>query len=167
MYLSPELEKDALFSIHLADEQAMQRFGQQLAHFLKAGDCLGLSGDLGAGKSTLARAIIQAKCDVDDVPSPTFTFVQTYDGCTGDEIWHFDFYRLDDAQDAYELGIEEAFDDGLCLMEWPEKLGQLAPPHMAWLVIEKEDAGRRLALFGPENDFGWSEKAQALKDAGA
>lgn len=164
MKLSPELEKDALFSIHLPNEQAMLHFGQLFAQQLKGGDCLGLSGEMGAGKSTLARAIIQAKCDVDDVPSPTFTFVQTYDGCAGDAIWHFDFYRLENMEDAYELGIEEAFEDGLCLMEWPEKLGQLAPAHMAWLIIEKEGDGRRLTLIGPEEDAGWLMKAQALKD---
>lgn len=161
MTISPDVEKDVLFAIDIPDEAAMQRFGQQLAGLLTNGDCLGLSGDLGAGKSTLARAIILTKCDVDDVPSPTFTFVQNYEGRGGEDIWHFDFYRLDDPQDAYELGIEDAFDGGLCLMEWPEKLGQLAPPHMAWAIIEKKGSGRRLALFGPED---WKAKVPALKD---
>ena len=78
MNISPDLKKDALFSIYLGDEKTMTHFGQRLASQLHDGDCLGLSGDLGTGKSTLARAIIQAKCDVGDVPSPTFTFVQTY-----------------------------------------------------------------------------------------
>lgn len=158
------MEERPLLSLFLPDEAATKAFGAALAQQLKDGDILALSGDLGAGKSTLARSIIQSLCDVDDVPSPTFTFVQTYEGRQGENIWHFDFYRLDNPEDAYELGIEEAFDGGLCLMEWPEKLGPLIPPQTVWLILEKEEQGRRIALFASKT---WEDRVAALKEFGS
>ena len=95
-----------------------------LAATVPAGRLIALEGDLGAGKSTLARAFIRARLGDDEaeVPSPTFTLVQTYGCDDGTEVWHADLYRLTDPEEAYELGLDEARDDGICLIEWPDRM---------------------------------------------
>lgn len=107
--------------VSLADEAATIQLGEDLALALKPGDCLALHGDLGAGKSTLARALLRALADDDDleVPSPTFTLVQSYE--LRIPAAHFDLYRLGDASELDELGFDEALDTGICLVEWPER----------------------------------------------
>ena len=114
--------------LELSDLAATQCFGRLLAAQLQAGDVIALSGALGAGKSALARAIIQAVDPTeDDVPSPTFTLVQHYALADGTPLWHLDLYRIDDAQDAMALGLEDAFVDAVCLIEWPERLKKFLP----------------------------------------
>ena len=114
--------------IELSDLAATQRFGRLLAAQLKVGDVIALSGALGAGKSALARAIIQAiDPNEDDVPSPTFTLVQHYALADGTPLWHLDLYRIDDAQDAMELGLDDAFVEAVCLIEWPDRLRKFLP----------------------------------------
>ena len=114
--------------IELSDLAATRRLGRLLAAQLKAGDVIALSGALGAGKSALARAIIQAVDPTeDDVPSPTFTLVQHYALADGTPLWHLDLYRIDDAKDAMALGLEEVFVDGVCLIEWPDRLKKFLP----------------------------------------
>ena len=114
--------------IKLSDLVATQRFGTLLAAQLQAGDVIALSGALGVGKSALARAIIQAIDPTeDDVPSPTFTLVQHYALVDGTPLWHLDLYRIDDAQDAMALGLDDAFVDGVCLIEWPDRLKKFLP----------------------------------------
>ena len=114
--------------IELSNLAATQRFGGLLAAQLKAGDVIALSGALGAGKSALARAIIQAVDPTeDDVPSPTFTLVQHYALADGTPLWHLDLYRIDDAQDAMALGLDDAFVDAVCLIEWPDRLRKFLP----------------------------------------
>ncbi|MEW5727954.1 MAG: tRNA (adenosine(37)-N6)-threonylcarbamoyltransferase complex ATPase subunit type 1 TsaE [Pseudomonadota bacterium] len=135
--------------IELPDESATIRLGERLAGHAREGDVIALRGDLGAGKSTLARAFVRALTSPDEeVPSPTFTLVQTYEGDCG-LVWHFDLYRLDRPEDAWELGIEEAFADGICLIEWPDRLGRLMP--RARLEVElapgADDASRRATLI--------------------
>lgn len=113
--------------IDLADEAATIRLGQALAALARPGDVIALHGTLGMGKSTLARAFVRALTSPDeDVPSPTFTLVQMYEGA-GADLWHFDLYRLDKPEDAFELGIEDAFAQGVSLIEWPDRLGRLMP----------------------------------------
>jgi tRNA threonylcarbamoyladenosine biosynthesis protein TsaE len=114
--------------IKLSDLAATQRFGRLLAAQLKAGDVIALNGALGSGKSALARAIIQAIDPTeDDVPSPTFTLVQHYALADGTPLWHMDLYRINDAQDAMALGLDDAFVDAVCLIEWPDRLKKFLP----------------------------------------
>ncbi|GHC74571.1 tRNA (adenosine(37)-N6)-threonylcarbamoyltransferase complex ATPase subunit type 1 TsaE [Limoniibacter endophyticus] len=137
--------------LHLPDDAATQRFGQDLAAALHRGDVLMLKGDLGAGKSTLARSIIRALAgDAElEVPSPTFTLVQSYQ--TALPAYHYDLYRLGDQDEIFELGFDEASSSGVCLVEWP----QMAEAHMPadGLVIsltEADDGGRYAELAGPK-----------------
>ena len=107
---------------------ATARLAARLAPHVAPGDVIGLAGALGSGKTTFARAFIRARLDrpAEEVPSPTFTLVQLY-GHEAGALWHFDLYRLDAAEDAYELGIEDAFSNAIALIEWPEKLGAIMP----------------------------------------
>jgi tRNA threonylcarbamoyladenosine biosynthesis protein TsaE len=141
-------------SISLKDAADTIRLGQKLAAISRPGDVILLSGDLGAGKTTLARGLIQAVCGPVEVPSPTYTLVQTYHATIGD-IWHCDLYRLEKPEDAYELGLDEAFDEAICLIEWPDRLGDIAPSGAKTLDIQFDGDGRRATLSGWENQFEW------------
>ncbi|MCM2294427.1 tRNA (adenosine(37)-N6)-threonylcarbamoyltransferase complex ATPase subunit type 1 TsaE [Allorhizobium sp. BGMRC 0089] len=135
----------------LADEKATQQLGEDLARALKPGDCIKLNGDLGAGKSTLARALIRAVADDDalDVPSPTFTLVQAYD--LRIPVAHFDLYRLGDSSELDELGFDEWLETGICLVEWPERAEDRLPEDALTLTFSfPKDGGRQLAISGPE-----------------
>jgi len=100
---------------------------REIASLLRLRDVILLKGDLGAGKSTFARALVKALCGEEtEVPSPTFTLVQTYDTANF-TLWHFDLYRLNHPEEVYELGIEEAYAHGVSLIEWPERLGAKLP----------------------------------------
>ena len=125
-------ETPTIRHVPVSDEAGLHRFGERLARAAVPGDVLLLIGDLGAGKTSFARGFIRSFGVEDEVPSPTFTLVQTYDvGGDGEtpprSIWHFDLYRLEGERDLYELGIEEAFDGGITLIEWPDRLGSLTP----------------------------------------
>lgn len=136
-------------SLFLPDADATARLGRALAPHLGRGDALLLSGDLGAGKTHLARALIQHRLAAEgireDVPSPTFTLVQTYEA-DALEIWHVDLYRIGDPRDIRELGLDEAFEDALTLVEWPERLGAGAPPDALLLRLDAAGTGRRATL---------------------
>lgn len=135
-----------------------------LAPLLGAGDTLALEGPIGAGKTHFARALILARLArhgaSEDVPSPTFTLVQTYRA--GDlEIWHADLYRLSHPEEAEELGLTEAFETALCLVEWPERLGADLPPETLHLRLEPGAAAeaRRAILSGAG---GWAARLSGL-----
>jgi len=111
----------------LADEAATEALARRIAGAARAGDVIALAGDLGVGKTRFARAFVDALTgEREEVPSPTFTLVQTYDSPAG-PIWHFDLYRLKQADEAHELGIEEALTDGISLIEWPDRATSLLP----------------------------------------
>jgi len=131
--------------LHLVDADATARLGQWFAARLQAGDCLLLEGQIGAGKSHFARAFIQARLGrAEDVPSPTFTLVQSYQADV--EIWHADLYRLSHPDEVLELGLEEAFDSAICLIEWPDRLGSLLPKGAMRLRFALEGEGRQVAI---------------------
>jgi N-acetylmuramate 1-kinase len=133
----------------LEDAEATERLGEDLARALKRGDVLALSGEIGAGKSTLARALIRAMADDDEleVPSPTFTLVQTY--AARIPVSHFDFYRLGSAEELRELGLDEALQAGICLIEWPERAGNLLPESSVRLELKESGSGRTASISGP------------------
>jgi tRNA threonylcarbamoyladenosine biosynthesis protein TsaE len=134
-------------SIVLADEAATARFAAVLARQAQPGDVVTLAGPLGAGKTSFARAFIAALGIRDEVPSPTFTLVQTYETAIG-VVWHFDFYRLNSPDEVHELGLDEALVDGIVLIEWPERLGALLPRERLDIVLEPGgDATTRLATL--------------------
>jgi tRNA threonylcarbamoyladenosine biosynthesis protein TsaE len=121
----------------LADAAGTRALARRLAERLRPGDAVLLSGPLGAGKSTLARAVIRALTSEDDeVPSPTFTLVQAYTARSGLELAHFDLYRLTDPEEVTELGLDEALDIGAVLVEWPERLGDRLPRDRLSLGLE-------------------------------
>ena len=130
----------------LPDQQATERLGRAVAGRLRAGEAVCLYGPLGAGKSTLARALVRALTDeAEEVPSPTFTLVQTYEG-PAFPIAHFDLYRLKSAEEAYEVGLDEALEVGAAVIEWPERLGQALPPdRLAIHLAPGESEGARTA----------------------
>jgi tRNA threonylcarbamoyl adenosine modification protein YjeE len=135
--------------IVLADEAATAMLGAQIAAALKPGDAVALAGDLGAGKTTLARAMLRALQVGEDVPSPTFTLVQHYEAPRLN-IDHFDLYRIEDESEVEQLGLDEALQGGAALIEWPERAGARLPPDT--LRIEMEVAGahsRRAIVSGP------------------
>lgn len=123
------------------------RLGAAIAAELKAGDAICLTGPLGAGKSTLARGLIRALTTADeDVPSPTFTLVQFYE--SRPTVAHFDLYRLTSPDEAYELGLDEALDEGAAVIEWPQRLeGRLPPDRLdIEIAFDETGEGRRARL---------------------
>jgi tRNA threonylcarbamoyladenosine biosynthesis protein TsaE len=125
----------------LPDDAATGALGAWLAAHARAGDVITLTGDLGAGKSTLARALVRALTRAEEeVPSPTFTLVQTYSAPAFD-IWHFDLYRIGAPGEVRELGWDEAA-GGLVLVEWPDRLGRMLPPRRLDVDISFSDPGR-------------------------
>lgn len=149
----------------LPDEAATRALGAKLATRLAAGDFIALRGGLGAGKTALARAVIEARLAAhglaEDVPSPTFTLVQTYE--TPDLLMtHVDLYRLDRPEDAAELGLAEALDEGVVLVEWPEKLG--SPPKDRLDIdirLVGEGEGREARLTGHGS---WARRLEGLDE---
>jgi len=118
-----------LLDLGLASETATAAVAARLASALTRPLFIALKGDLGAGKTAFARAMIRALPGVaedEDVPSPTFTLVQTYDSAKG-PVWHFDLYRIEHPGELRELGWDDAIDEGICLVEWPEKAGGALP----------------------------------------
>jgi len=148
----------------LKDEAATIELGEDLALALKAGDCLALSGDLGAGKSTLARAFLRAMADDEalEVPSPTFTLVQSYD--LRIPVSHFDLYRLADVSELDELGFDEALSDGICLVEWPENALAALPKTRLTASFSHLDDGRQLTISGDAAALARIERSLAIRN---
>lgn len=137
----------AVFTV--TSEHETTALAARLAASSKAGDVFLLEGPLGAGKSVFARAFIRSLCGEEtDVPSPTFTLVQTYDA-PGAVLWHFDLYRLENAEEIYEIGWEDAL-SGIILLEWPQRLGDYAPRHARRITIETLGGeSRRITINEP------------------
>jgi tRNA threonylcarbamoyladenosine biosynthesis protein TsaE len=131
----------------LPDPQATARLGGALAGLLRPGDVVCLCGPLGAGKTTLARGLIAAATGEREAPSPTFALVETYEGGPA-PIWHFDLYRLERAEDVFELGLEEALGEAIVLVEWPERIAAMIPDDALFVRLEAKDGARRAMLAG-------------------
>ena len=132
----------------------------RLAEGLGSGDALLLSGPVGAGKSAFARALIRARLGDPEaeVPSPSFTLVQTYGEGDG-ALWHADLYRLSHPAEFAELGLLAALEDAICLVEWPDRLGPLAPTSALRLDLEARGEGRQVTFSGPA---AWAPRLEAL-----
>lgn len=152
-------------AIDLPSLDATDAFGRRLAKVLRRGDVVALVGGLGAGKTTLARAILAGLSpELSDVPSPTFTLVQTYPVELGDgpaELWHFDLYRLDRPDQVYELGIEEALAEGVSLIEWPELAAGLLPKERV-LTIELQIAAGTARRAQVSGGAAWRDRLARL-----
>ncbi|KQO73923.1 tRNA (adenosine(37)-N6)-threonylcarbamoyltransferase complex ATPase subunit type 1 TsaE [Rhizobium sp. Leaf262] len=152
-------------SIFLADEAETIRLGEELALTVKPGDCIALIGDLGAGKSTLARALIRAIADEDalEVPSPTFTIVQSY--ALRFPVAHLDLYRLSDVSELDELGIDEMLFDGVCLIEWPEMASSELPKDSTiTLRLTHQGDGRVATIDAPPKQRARLERVLAIRE---
>ncbi len=136
-------------SVYLSNESATLALGAKIAPHLNVGDVIALRGELGAGKTTFARGLIKALTDETEVPSPTYTLVQVYeaDRC---EIWHCDMYRLERPEDGIELGLLDAFEDAICVIEWPDKLGGFLPKNALNIDIVFKGEGREVHFTGWE-----------------
>jgi tRNA threonylcarbamoyladenosine biosynthesis protein TsaE len=137
--------------LDLADEAATARLAARIAGLVRARDTIALQGPLGSGKTSFARAFIRALgTGAEEVPSPTFTLVETYHLAGRPPIWHFDLYRLAAAEDVYELGIEEAWSVGIAVIEWPERIAALLPPERLDIALEPSavSSARRATVDG-------------------
>ena len=150
-------------TIHMEDDRATALLGNDLSRALCLGDCVALSGDLGAGKTALSRAIIRSLAGDQalEVPSPTFTLVQTYPLKL--PVAHFDLYRITDASELDELGLDEALDDGIALIEWPEKATSALPRERITVRLEHEGTGRRAEISGPAEAMARIERSLDLR----
>ena len=144
---------DAPLKFPLPSEEDTTRFGRWLAWHLRAGDVVALEGPIGAGKTHFARAFIRARLKTEeDVPSPTFTLIQTYPADV--DIWHADLYRLSHPDEVLELGLEEAFSTSICLIEWPERMGTLLPADAIHLrFVPLGESRKAVILAGTRPDL--------------
>lgn len=151
---------NARFETRFFTPEDTSRFARAMGERLHPGDVILLEGGIGAGKTHFARSLIQSLLpEPEDVPSPTFTLVQVYDGpdC---EIWHADLYRLTDPNEAIELGLEDAFQDAICLVEWPDRLSDLTPQNALTLSFSAlPDDSRELLATGSDE---WAERLKDL-----
>lgn len=148
----------------LGDEAATLQAGNDLAAALRRGDALALHGDLGAGKTTLARAIIRSLAGDPhlEVPSPTFTLVQVYGGRL--PAAHFDLYRIGESAEMAELGLDDAIRDGVALIEWPDRAGVYLPETTIHVKLSEEAQGRLLGIDGPAEPLARIARSFAIRD---
>ncbi|HEY0301398.1 MAG TPA: tRNA (adenosine(37)-N6)-threonylcarbamoyltransferase complex ATPase subunit type 1 TsaE [Rhizomicrobium sp.] len=146
----------------LADLAATGRLGARIAAGLHVGDAVALEGDLGAGKTTLARAILHALGVTEEVPSPTFTLVQSYE-TPRLPVRHYDLYRIENPSEVEELGLEEALDDGAALIEWPERALAWMPADRLHIALSLKDGTRQARVSGPPR---WAIALAELNHAG-
>lgn len=138
------------------------RFAESLAASLNVGDAILLSGGIGAGKTHFARAIIQSLLlEPEDVPSPTFTLVQTYDTLLG-PLWHADLYRLAGTEEVFELGLIDAFGKEVCLVEWPDRLGKVRPADALHVEFQMTATQGERQVWITSEENAWAERLGSL-----
>ena len=155
---------DRSITLTLADEAATLALGQRLAQCVRAGDLIALTGDLGAGKTTVSRGLIRALAGAGtDVPSPTFTLVQRYDAADDarPSVLHFDLYRLQQADEVWELGWED-MGDAVALVEWPDRAGSLLPADRLDVTLSFVDQSVRQAYIRAGALSSWNDRLDAL-----
>jgi tRNA threonylcarbamoyladenosine biosynthesis protein TsaE len=142
----------ALRTVTVADEAATGALARDLARIARPRDVITLAGTLGAGKTSFARGFIAASGGGAEVPSPTFTLLQVYETPHA-TIYHFDLYRLEKPEDAFEIGIEDAFADGISLIEWPDRLDRYLPRERLDVTIHQgaHETERRFDFAGSAN----------------
>ena len=144
----------------LPDEAATAAFAARISALAATRDIIALKGDLGSGKTTFARGFIRARGGTEEVPSPTFTLVQIYELGSA-VVWHFDLYRLKSPEEAWELGIEDAFSEGISLIEWPERLGPVLPQRRLEIELLFGDRPKaRRAVLNPGE--GWQARLETI-----
>ena len=152
-----------VLTLHSPDETAA--LARCIAPLLRGGDTILLCGDIGAGKTHFARALIQHRQasigPIEDVPSPTFTLVQTYE-IGDDAIWHADLYRLSGEDEIEELGLRDAFDNAICLIEWPESLDRLRPPNPIEFIFQTSDKPNERTLILRTDAARWQALLPAI-----
>ena len=146
------------FEYFSPEEASTISFGRKLAQMAKQGDVFALFGTLGMGKSVLARAFIQSLTGAEEVPSPTFTLVQSYDA-PDFEIFHYDLYRIKSPEEIFEIGMEEAVYQGVSLIEWPEMMGGYLPRNCFRIEITPQKDGRKITISSASE-----EKRQRLAE---
>lgn len=132
--------------VPLKDIEATRTLAQKLASVLNGRDILLLQGDLGAGKTTFARFLLEALGHEGDTPSPTFTLVQSYETPKA-TLFHFDLYRLKEESEVEEIGFDEACSEGMVLVEWPEKAKSYMPRGALTLLFDGQGNGKRQVIF--------------------
>lgn len=153
--------------LSLPSPEATATIARRLGTLLSAGDVVLLEGPIGAGKTHFARALIQSRlAAAEDVPSPTFTLVQVYEAADGTEIWHMDLYRLTGPAEIFELGLDQALEEAICLIEWPDRLGQEVPADALRIGFApgRDAEARELTIGGPDR---WAAHLLALGEADA
>ena len=133
--------------MRLDGPEATEAFGRRLAPLLRAGDVVALAGDLGAGKTTLARGILAGLGHDGEVASPTFPIVIPYDTLRL-PAWHVDLYRIEDPAEIEELALDEALEDGALIVEWPERMGSALWPDSLRLTLNRDGEGARALTAG-------------------
>jgi tRNA threonylcarbamoyl adenosine modification protein YjeE len=146
-------------TIVLADLAATTALGEEVAAALERGRVVALAGDLGAGKTTLARAILKALGVRESIPSPTFTLVQTYE-TKRFPVRHYDFYRIESEREIEELDLDDALAEGAALIEWPERAGDLLPKNALHVVLSIVNGDERRATLSGSAD--WAARMESL-----
>lgn len=154
-----------MLTLTLLNEAATEALGRQIAALAQASDLILLRGDLGMGKTSLARAFLQARAaEPIEVPSPTFTLIESYD--LTPPVHHVDLYRLDGPEQIVELGLDDLYDDGIVLIEWPERAEGMLPMDALQIELRDEGAGRREATLTAIG-HAWAERLENLRKAEA
>lgn len=146
--MTQQVTQIGMLTLRLESEGRTKALGRMLAPLLGVGDVVALQGGLGAGKTTLARAILEAMGAQGPIASPTFTLVQTWP--LSIPVWHFDLYRVKHRAELAELGLDEALDSAITLIEWPEIAADLLPPSTLFVVLEGEGDARHAIITGPQ-----------------
>ena len=158
--------KHIIRDINLKNVSECQKVASHLSLYVRTGDIITFTGNLGTGKTEFCRSLIHALGFHEEVPSPTFNLVQVYehpmDNVRDVSIWHLDLYRLEKAEDVFELGIEDAFDTAVTLIEWPDRMGPYLPEdHLQFFLSMGDQEGeRKLIIKGSED---WAKRLENMK----